>query len=73
MVKGLGLDLCEITRMEKLLADDRFLNRYFREEEPAFTIKIFIGIDSPFSYDFTSPLYRIEKRFARENESNLCG
>ena len=33
MVKGLGLDLCEITRMEKLLADDRFLNRYFSEEE----------------------------------------
>ena len=33
MVKGLGLDLCEIARMEKLLVDDRFLNRYFNEDE----------------------------------------
>lgn len=33
MVKGLGLDLCEISRMEKLLADDRFLNRFFSGEE----------------------------------------
>ena len=33
MVKGLGLDLCGIARMEKLLADDRFLNRYFTEDE----------------------------------------
>ena len=33
MVKGLGLDLCEIARMEKLLADDRFLNRYFSGDE----------------------------------------
>ena len=33
MVKGLGLDLCEIRRMEKQLADERFLNRYFTREE----------------------------------------
>ena len=33
MVKGVGLDLCEIARMEKLLADDRFLNRYFSGDE----------------------------------------
>ena len=33
MVKGLGLDLCEISRMEKLLNDDRFLRKYFNEEE----------------------------------------
>ena len=33
MVKGLGLDLCEISRMEKLLGNDRFLNRYYTEEE----------------------------------------
>lgn len=33
MVKGLGLDLCEISRMEKLLEDERFLNRYFNEGE----------------------------------------
>ena len=36
MVKGLGLDLCEISRMEKLLENDRFLNRYFTEEEASY-------------------------------------
>ena len=33
MYKGLGLDLCEIARMEKLLNDDRFLSRFFTEAE----------------------------------------
>ncbi len=36
MVRGLGLDLCEISRMEKMLADERFLNRYFTEEEAGY-------------------------------------
>ena len=33
MIRGLGLDLCEISRMEKILSDNRFLNRYFNEGE----------------------------------------
>ena len=33
MVKGLGLDLCEIARMDRMLTDERFLNRYFTDEE----------------------------------------
>ena len=33
MIKGLGLDLCEISRMDRILADDRFLNRYCTREE----------------------------------------
>ena len=33
MVKGLGMDLCEISRMEKILTDERFLTRYFSENE----------------------------------------
>ena len=36
MCKGLGLDICEISRMEKLLRDDRFLRRYFTPEETAY-------------------------------------
>lgn len=36
MVKGLGMDLCEISRMEKLIADDHFMNRYFSEGEIAY-------------------------------------
>lgn len=36
MCKGLGLDLCEIARMELLLADERFLSRFFTSEETAY-------------------------------------
>jgi len=36
MCKGLGLDLCEIRRMEKMLSDERFLNRFFTPEEAAY-------------------------------------
>lgn len=35
-VLGLGLDLCEISRMEERMADDRFLDRYFTPEEKAY-------------------------------------
>ena len=38
MYKGLGLDLCEIARMEKLLGDDRFLRRYFTPEEVEYVL-----------------------------------
>ena len=33
MIRGLGLDLCEINRMGKLLDDERFLKRFFSEQE----------------------------------------
>ena len=36
MIAGVGLDLCEIARMEKLLRDDRFLSRFFSDEEQAY-------------------------------------
>ncbi len=36
MIRGIGLDLCEISRMERLAGDDRFLNRYFTEEEAGY-------------------------------------
>ncbi|MGN0779048.1 MAG: holo-ACP synthase [Aristaeellaceae bacterium] len=36
MCKGLGLDLCAVSRMEPLLADDRFLTRCFTGEEAAY-------------------------------------
>ena len=34
--KGVGLDLCEIARMEKHVADDRFLCRFFTDNEIAY-------------------------------------
>lgn len=33
MCKGIGLDLCGIARMERLLSDGRFLARYFTPRE----------------------------------------
>ena len=33
MITGIGLDLCEVSRMQKHLKDDRFLNRFFTAEE----------------------------------------
>lgn len=33
MCNGLGIDLCEIARMEKLMADDRFMKRWFTPDE----------------------------------------
>lgn len=36
MIRGIGCDLCQISRMEALLVDDRFLNRYFGERERAY-------------------------------------
>ncbi len=33
MIAGIGIDLCEISRMEKLLRDEHFLSRYFSQEE----------------------------------------
>ncbi len=36
MVIGLGLDICEIARMEKNLINDRFISRFFTEDEAAY-------------------------------------
>ena len=36
MIRGLGCDLCAISRMEKIMADGRFLHRYFTEGERAY-------------------------------------
>ena len=37
-VLGIGLDLCEISRMEALLADDRFLRRCFTDGERTYIL-----------------------------------
>ena len=36
MIIGIGMDLCDISRMEKLLSDGRFLARFFSAEEQAY-------------------------------------
>ena len=35
-IRGVGLDLCEISRMEENLRDDRFLDRYFTPKEASY-------------------------------------
>lgn len=36
MIAGIGIDLCEIARMEKLLENGHFLARFFSPEEQAY-------------------------------------
>ena len=36
MIAGVGIDLCEISRMEKLLEEGKFLRRFFCAEEQAY-------------------------------------
>ena len=36
MCKGIGIDMCEITRMQSLLDEGRSLRRLFTEEEQAY-------------------------------------
>lgn len=36
MIAGVGIDLCEISRMESLLSNGRFLARFFSMEEQAY-------------------------------------
>ncbi|NLD82536.1 MAG: holo-ACP synthase [Clostridiales bacterium] len=36
MIAGVGIDLCGIVRMEKMMEKGRFLERYFSEEERAY-------------------------------------
>ena len=36
VIRGIGFDLCEIARMEKLAENSRFLTRFFTEEEVAY-------------------------------------
>ena len=36
MIAGVGIDLCGIARMERLLADEKFLRRFFSAEEQAY-------------------------------------
>ena len=33
MIVGVGIDVCDIARMEELLVDGRFLGRFFAQEE----------------------------------------
>lgn len=38
MIRGLGCDLCAISRMEKIIDDGRFLARYFSENERTYIL-----------------------------------
>ena len=38
VITGIGFDLCEIARMEKQAGDERFLKRFFTEQEAAFIL-----------------------------------
>ena len=39
MIAGVGIDLCEISRMDKMIQNEHFLARFFSEEEQAYIQK----------------------------------
>ena len=39
MIRGVGVDLCRISRIERLLQDEHFLKRVFHEEERDYAMK----------------------------------
>ena len=43
MICGMGLDVCAINRMEKHVKDERFLHRFFTEEEQAYVAARGVG------------------------------
>ena len=38
MIRGIGVDVCEISRMDNMNVDSRFVERYFSEDEKGFTV-----------------------------------
>ena len=36
MIAGVGVDVCEVARMEEIIRDGRFLTRYFAPEEQSY-------------------------------------
>lgn len=38
MIRGIGADLCQISRMAELLGDTSFLKRYFHSDEQAYIL-----------------------------------
>ena len=73
MCKGVGLDLCEIARMEELLEDQRFLERFFNDGE----ISYIRGISPWLLYDFRCPrrTSSIQKYYNRKgllDETRTC-
>lgn len=60
MIKGLGIDVCEISRMEKKTADDRFLKRYFSEDEI-----VYIRSKGRNAAQTTAGIYAAKEAFAK--------
>lgn len=60
MIKGLGIDVCEISRMEKAAADDRFLKRYFSDDEI-----VYIRSKGRNAAQTTAGIYAAKEAFAK--------
>ena len=60
MIRGIGLDLCEISRMAEAISRPRFLERFFSEEERAY-----IAAKGPTAAQTAAGLYAAKEAFVK--------
>ena len=68
MIRGIGVDVCEVSRMEKMNLESRFVERYFSEEERAYLT------DKGVSFPQTlAGMYAAKEAFAKTLGSGVRG
>ena len=67
MIRGLGIDLCEIRRMEDAITHPRFLLRVFSEEEQAYILSRKAGAGQT-----AAGLYAAKEAFLKALGTGIC-
>lgn len=68
MIRGIGVDVCEISRMDNMNVDSRFVERYFSEDEKAYLM------DKGVSFRQTlAGMYAAKEAFAKTLGSGVRG
>lgn len=68
MIRGIGVDVCEVSRMDSMTLDSRFVERYFSEEEHAYLM------DKGVSFRQTlAGMYAAKEAFAKTLGSGVRG
>ena len=68
MVRGIGVDVCEIARLEKMTPESRFVERFFSEEEQAYLMDRGTGFAQS-----VAGMYAAKEAFAKALGSGVRG